>query len=204
MKTSLKRIGWFEEKPLNLRLPLLYNAVLGEFSLVYAGTTYRARDQKALESQVREALHDHLHLEWVPVIEVRPVAANLFGFPQATQCGFVMNRKQVAQLPQGLGFKQGGWTVREHERLAASTQLGWDVERDGPFTPPCTMRGPGTPRLFLPYSEALWGRMEAIQHQMTQLQRRFFEVLATREGIERLVTPGMTLAETVDMPEVLR
>lgn len=122
----------------------------------------------------------------------------------APQFGFAANRKHVAQLPQGAGFKQVGWIVSERERLTASTLLGWDMERDGPFAPPCTMRGPGVPRLFLPYSDALWERLETIQQQVAELQRCFFEVLATREGMERLVTPGMTLAEALAMPEVLR
>ena len=200
-KNRMRRVGWFEDNALNLRLPLCYHPGSGEFSLVFAGTVYCARDQKVLEEQVRAAISDSMHLTWIPTIEVRSVISSL---AHAPQFGFSANRIYVCQLPHGLGFKQVGWAVWEHEQLTASTQLRWESERDGPFTPPCVMRGPGVPRLFLPYSDALWTRLETIQQQVGELQRRFFARLATREGIERLIAPDVSLAQVLEMCEVLR
>ncbi len=178
VKTSTTRVGWFEDPALNLRLPLLYNARTAEFCLVFAGNTYRNTKQQALEEEVRAALRTGMHLEWQPIIEVRP--AHAFGMGNAKLFGFSLERKYVAQVPHGLGFRQVHWTA--NDRLATSTQLHWEAERDGALVPPCTQHTSGVPRLFLPYTDALWERLSLLQQQLEQLHRRFFEVMVTPTG----------------------
>ena len=68
--------------------------------------------------------------------------------------------------------------------------VSWNIERDGPFTPPCHIQG-YRETYYLPYSDELWERLEYMQQKIIELRAQLTALFIHPEGFDQLVVASL-------------
>ena len=114
-----------------------------------------------------------LAVDWQPVVRIKPFVKEYSEEPiHGPFVGFITERLWVALFPNG-ELKQCQWYGKEKGNLLPWCKgFSWNIERDGPFTPPCHIQG-YRETYYLPYSDELWERLEYMQQKIIELRVLF-------------------------------
>lgn len=188
-----QQVGEYEHRA-HGKFPLYLDRNTLEFTAEVAQEPLRYPSIEALRNAVHEAVSKLDDLDWKPIIHLRSGEDAFWGGRHRNRVSFEFTRFYLAKAPDGthrechwdLGTKFDGSAYSRTE--VCKVWRGWD-SRAPEFNPPCNpvqnhFRGiaPDTCQIFLPYTDATWAALEALDAMLLTLKGRIADLLFVPEN----------------------
>jgi hypothetical protein len=172
------------------------------FSAKVGSMVFTDSSADAVKRAVHKFLDDNAKLNWVPVIEVRETAP-FASRNEMAFVGFDLERYYLANTTDPRNIRKLGWQnyegesfgepVTEMTRIRHATEFhGWHA--DVATALPRTDDHRGASRIhYLPYDEATWAGLEAVQNAIGRLKEQLRDLLRSDDGRKKLAQVGASL-----------
>lgn len=180
-------IGVVEHRAANIRIQVFYDRAEQHFHATYAGQRYIAKTEAEVHQAVYAAIEETLSIPWQPVIHILPLSPHFSSQMVQEFIGFKVTRIWVTQFPTGQ-YKQCQWNGYETDHLLDwCKEFAWDETRDGPFVLPVERTWFSDTNYYLPYSEALWEKLQYMQQKIKELRVHLLSLFGNQQGLEQLI-----------------
>lgn len=190
--------GEVRHKLANINVPYTFDRNELVFHGTYAGTSYSHKEAAHLEGILYKAIEDSLNISWQPVIKVKQLTPDMRMSSNENFVGFNLERMWVARFPNGT-YTSCQWSAQEQNMwLAAARSFTWEESLQGPFLVPVVYKRYNDTIYYLPYTEELWARVQALEATIKELRTQLLgmfedvnvvELLLRAPSLLRLVEP---------------
>jgi hypothetical protein len=177
--TEMRRIGFVEYKPAEIKLPIYLDPRTDRLSCSYAGKTHEHTDIQQLKAIVLTAIKESVVLNWIPIIIITVGTSR--NHHQA-QIAVERDCKYYA-YHETFGHKIVGWQVKPEARLANAETFSWPA---GEVLTLPNQRDRHTFGMtyYLPYDPETWEALEEIEKYLMLAQKKLLNTLSSTAGVK--------------------